>query len=58
MVWRNPDFAVRELEEPELGADEVLIRVRACGICGSDVHIYERDDEGYMLYPASSACPS
>jgi threonine dehydrogenase-like Zn-dependent dehydrogenase len=57
MVWRNPDFAVRELAEPELGADEVLIRVRACGICGSDVHIYERDDEGYVLYPGLLGLP-
>jgi len=23
---------------PEIGADDVLVRVRACGICGSDVH--------------------
>ena len=23
---------------PEIGPDEVLVRVRACGICGSDVH--------------------
>ena len=26
------------MPEPEIAADEVLIRVRACGICGSDVH--------------------
>ena len=26
---------------PEIGADDVLIRVRACGICGSDVHGYD-----------------
>jgi L-iditol 2-dehydrogenase len=29
---------VVEMPEPEVGADEVLVRVRACGICGSDVH--------------------
>src|SRR5690349_22697274 len=23
---------------PEIGADDVLVRVRSCGICGSDVH--------------------
>lgn len=23
---------------PEIGADDVLVRVKACGICGSDVH--------------------
>ena len=26
------------MPEPDIAADEVLIRVRACGICGSDVH--------------------
>ncbi len=26
------------MPEPEIADDEVLIRVRACGICGSDVH--------------------
>lgn len=28
----------KELPDPEIAPDEVLIRVRACGICGSDVH--------------------
>lgn len=31
-------FEVVELPAPEIAADEVLIKVRACGICGSDVH--------------------
>lgn len=26
---------------PEIGDDEVLVRVRACGVCGSDVHGYD-----------------
>jgi len=30
-----------ERERPEPGAGEVLIRVAACGICGSDVHGYD-----------------
>ncbi|WP_425401016.1 galactitol-1-phosphate 5-dehydrogenase [Aeoliella sp.] len=30
-----------DLPEPELGDDEVLVRVAACGICGSDVHGYD-----------------
>jgi L-iditol 2-dehydrogenase len=30
-----------DLAVPELGRDEVLIRVAACGICGSDVHGYD-----------------
>lgn len=31
-------FAIEDFPVPELQADEVLVRVRACGICGSDVH--------------------
>jgi threonine dehydrogenase-like Zn-dependent dehydrogenase len=57
MVFRNPRFSVRDVPDPELGADEVLIRVRGCGICGSDVHIYERDADGYMLYPGMISVP-
>jgi len=29
---------VREVEDPKPGPRDVLVRVRACGICGSDVH--------------------
>ncbi len=31
-------FYFGEAAVPQLGADEVLIKVAACGICGSDVH--------------------
>ena len=31
-------FAVRDLPVPEPDTGEVLVRVKACGICGSDVH--------------------
>jgi L-iditol 2-dehydrogenase len=31
-------FAVEDFAVPGLQPDEVLVRVRACGICGSDVH--------------------
>src|SRR5882762_4121792 len=32
------DLEVTDLPQPEIGPDDVLVRVRACGICGSDVH--------------------
>lgn len=32
---------LRDVPEPELGAQDVLIQVKACGICGSDVHGYD-----------------
>lgn len=31
-------FVYEDAPEPVIGADDVLIRVKACGICGSDVH--------------------
>jgi L-iditol 2-dehydrogenase len=32
---------ITDLPEPPIGPREVLIRVRACGICGSDVHGFD-----------------
>ncbi|GAB4434711.1 MAG: galactitol-1-phosphate 5-dehydrogenase [Anaerolineae bacterium] len=31
-------FEYADVPEPEVGPDDVLIQVKACGICGSDVH--------------------
>lgn len=31
-------FEVQEVEKPVCPSDEVLIKIEACGICGSDVH--------------------
>lgn len=34
-------LTLQEVPEPELGPGDVLIQVKACGICGSDVHGYD-----------------
>jgi len=34
-------LSVVDMPTPEIGDDEVLVRVRACGICGSDIHGYD-----------------
>jgi threonine dehydrogenase-like Zn-dependent dehydrogenase len=41
-IYLNDDYEVelRDLPEPELGANEVLIRVQAGGICGTDMSVY------------------
>ena len=31
-------FEYRDVSEPAVGPDDVLVKVAACGICGSDVH--------------------
>ena len=33
-------FEIREVPVPEVGPDEVLIAVDRCGICGTDIHIF------------------
>jgi threonine 3-dehydrogenase len=40
----GPGFALRDVPEPRIREDEVLIQVRRAGVCGTDVHIYEWDD--------------
>ena len=34
------ELAVRELEDPIPGRGEVVVRTKAAGICGSDIHMY------------------
>ena len=32
---------IKDVPQPVPGPRDVLVRVRACGICGSDVHGYD-----------------
>jgi threonine dehydrogenase-like Zn-dependent dehydrogenase len=56
-VLRAPTFAWEDVADPTPGPDECLLRVRACGVCGSDTHCYERDAEGYMLFSGPTRVP-
>lgn len=57
-VWRNPRLSVEEVAIPEPGHGEVLIEVKACGICGSDVHMAQADEDGYIYYPGLTGFPA
>jgi threonine dehydrogenase-like Zn-dependent dehydrogenase len=57
-VWRNPQIKIEEVAIPQPKANEVLLEVKACGICGTDVHIKQTDDDGYMLYPGLTGFPA
>jgi L-iditol 2-dehydrogenase len=35
--YRNDDIRIEELPRPQIGPGEILVRVRASGICGTDV---------------------
>jgi len=56
-VWRHPKLSMVEKDIPKIGATECLIEVKACGICGSDVHMAQADSAGYTWYPGLTAFP-
>lgn len=43
--------ALRELEVPEFGADDVLLQVENVGVCGSDLHQWTADHSWPVNYP-------
>jgi threonine dehydrogenase-like Zn-dependent dehydrogenase len=56
-VWRNPAIRKIDTDVPEIKQNEVLIKVKRCGICGSDVHMAQTDEDGYIYYPGLTAFP-
>jgi L-iditol 2-dehydrogenase len=39
LLYTKPyTFEYSDVPDPDVGDDEILVRVKACGICGSDVH--------------------
>jgi threonine dehydrogenase-like Zn-dependent dehydrogenase len=57
-IWRHPELKVQEVEKPTIEPDQVLIQIKACGVCGSDMHFYETDDQDYILYPGLTKFPT
>ena len=41
VVVRNKEMVVEEVIKPKAGPGEVVLKVRYCGICGSEVHRFE-----------------
>src|SRR6202034_1045231 len=46
---------LENIPEPVIGINDVLIRVRFTGICGTDVHIYEWDEWAKKTIPVPMA---
>ncbi|MSQ00363.1 MAG: alcohol dehydrogenase [Myxococcales bacterium] len=57
LVWRRPTFAWETVADPTPGHGEVVIKVRRCGVCGSDTHCYEVDADGYPLFSGPARLP-
>ena len=54
VFYGEKDLRVEEMQKPVPKQGEVLIKVMACGICGTDVHIF-CGDEGCFPTPAGTA---
>jgi threonine dehydrogenase-like Zn-dependent dehydrogenase len=57
-IWRYPKLEVREWPDPKPGPKDVVLAVQACGVCGSDMHFYETDQQHYILYPGLTKFPT
>lgn len=51
VFYGKHDLRIEETKRPRPGANEVLIQVKACGICGTDIHIYEGDQGAAEVTP-------
>lgn len=51
VFYGKHDLRVVEYPVREPGPEEVLIQVKACGVCGTDVHIYEGDKGAAEVTP-------
>ncbi len=41
LLQEYKQLAYTDFPEPEVGPEDLLVRVRACGVCGSDVHGFD-----------------
>lgn len=51
VFYGKHDLRIEERAIPEVGPQDVLIQVKACGVCGTDVHIYEGDKGAAEVTP-------
>ncbi len=43
MLTEKEHFDVKEFPIPEVGDDDILVKVEGCGVCGTDAHEFKRD---------------
>lgn len=57
LVYRSVTTGITDVPTPHIGENDVLIKVGACGICGSDMHAGSMGDDGYTLYAGHLRLP-
>ena len=48
MLTELEHYEIKEYPIPELGDDDILVKVEGCGICGTDAHEFKRDPFGLI----------
>lgn len=48
MLTKLEHIELKEYPIPEVGDDDILVKVEGCGICGTDAHEYKRDPFGLI----------
>lgn len=48
MMTEKRKIEIKEYDIPEIGDDEMLVKVEGCGVCGTDVHEYKNDPFGLI----------
>ena len=43
MMTEKEKFELQEYPIPEVGDEDILVKVEGCGVCGTDAHEYKRD---------------
>jgi scyllo-inosose 3-dehydrogenase len=56
-AFYNPTLKMIDLPVPKPGPEQVLVKVKCTGVCGSDVHMSQRLDDGYTAYPGHCKFP-
>ncbi len=52
LVYHSPtELRIEDVQRPAVGDSDVLIRVQYCGICGTDIHIYNGEGGSYEVTP-------
>lgn len=50
MLTGLKQFEIQSYQVPEIGDDEILVKVEGCGVCGTDGHEYARDPFGLIPF--------
>ena len=48
MLTELEHYDIKEFPIPELGDDDILVKVEGCGVCGTDAHEFKRDPFGLI----------